>query len=132
MFEEENTLSLIEENEKAAYEELKKLDYDDPKRSKVLSEARSLTETRLSLEKADQERSNSYSRNEIEEEKLRIEAEKVKTDRKRITADLVKIGMAFGLGVGAEMFSYTADVWLPKNQSFKRFSEKMRDWILRK
>lgn len=62
-------------------EELGKLPFDDPRRKELVEQHAILARTAAEAEKRDLERINSYRQNDINEDRLRIDEERVKVDK---------------------------------------------------
>lgn len=126
---EENTL---EKRIQEAIEELGKLNFDDPNRGKLLNEIKTLKELQIAEQQTDDSRMNNSARNDIEEQKLQIEEQKVKNDRRKNGTDIAKLVVYGLLGVGMSFSSYMMDNWFHKDTGMYRFGEKMHDFLIRK
>ena len=62
-------------------EELGKLPFDDPRRKELVEQHAILARTAAEAEKRDLERVNSYRQNDINEDRLRIDEERIKVDK---------------------------------------------------
>ena len=96
-------------------EELGKLPFDDPKRKDLVEELSAISKIVLEAEKRDAERINSYRQNDINEDRLRIDQERIKADKANSRRDLIgRIGSAILsiLGsIGLAMVSFKGE-WL--------------------
>lgn len=76
-------------------EEIGKLPFDDPKRKELVEEHTALARTAMEAEKRDLDRINSYRQNDINEDRLRIDQEKIKADKANSRRELIgRIGSA--------------------------------------
>lgn len=130
--EEKSTMDLLEETERAAYEELKKLNFDDPNRKNVLNEAKTCAELRMTYEQNENTRLNNNAKNDLDEQRLVIEAEKVKNDKNRVRVDFTKGMLYFVGGIFSGFSSYMMSDWFQDYKPLTRFSEKMHDLLVRK
>lgn len=126
-----NTNDLREKQIHDAYVELGRLKYDDPNRGKVLSEIKSLEEIKRDEENAETTRLNNNARNDIEEQKLDVERERCSIEKRKIRSTWGQIAAYFVAGFGSLGASYLLDPWFQKNPNFVKFSEKLRDKILK-
>ena len=126
-----NTNDLREKQIHDAYVELGRLKYDDPNRGKVLSEIKSLEEIKRDEENAETTRLNNNARNDIEEQKIDVERERCSIEKRKIRSTWGQIAAYFIAGFGSLGASYLLDPWFQKNPNFTKFSEKLRDKILK-
>ena len=126
-----NTNDLREKQIHDAYVEIGRLKYDDPNRGKVLSEIKSLEEIKRDEENAETTRLNNNARNDIEEQKIDVERERCSIEKRKIRSTWGQIGAYFIAGFGSLGASYLLDPWFQKNPNFTKFSEKLRDKILK-
>jgi hypothetical protein len=126
-----NTNDLREKQIHDAYVELGRLKYDDTNRGKVLSEIKSLEEIKRDEENAETTRLNNNARNDIEEQKIDVERERCRIEKRKIRSTWGQIGAYFIAGFGSLGASYLLDPWFQKNPNFVKFSEKLRDKILK-
>ena len=115
-----------------AYEELGATKFEDANRGKLMNEIKTLEELRLSESQAETTRLNNNEKNSIEEEKLAVERERLKLDRKKVRSTWGQIAAYFIAGFGSFGASYFLDPWFQKNPNFMKFSERLRDQILKK
>lgn len=127
-----NTNDLREKQIHDAYVELGRLKYDDPNRGKVLNEIKSLEEIKRDEENAETTRLNNNARNDIEEQKLDVERERCSIEKRKIRSTWGQIAAYFIAGFGSLGAGYLLDPWFQKNPNFTKFSEKLRDLILKK
>lgn len=127
-----STLDLLEQREREGYEELGRLKYDDPLRGKVLNEVKTYSDIRIAFESQEQTRLNNNAKNDIEEQKLVIESEKIRNEKKRIGADVGKAVLYFVGGFSSMVGSYMLGEWFQKDSSMHRFGERLYDMITRK
>lgn len=126
-----NTNDLREKQIHDAYVELGRMKYDDPNRGKVLSEIKSLEEIKRDEENAETTRLNNNARNDIEEQKLDVERERCSIEKRKIRSTWGQIASYFIAGFGSLGASYLLDPWFQRNPNFVKFSEKLRDKILK-
>ena len=127
-----STLDLLEQREREGYEELGKLKYDDPIRGKVLNELKTLSDIRNDFESQEQTRLNNNAKNDIEEQKLVIESEKIRNEKKRIGAEVGKAVLYFVGGFSSMFGSYMLGEWFQKDSSMHRFGERLHDMITKR
>lgn len=132
MSEEMSAMELLEARETEAYEELGKLAFDDPARGKILNEIRTYSDIRIANEQTEQNRLNNNSKNDIEEQRVAIEAQKVQNDRVRMNTELAKAGLFLLGGLSSTFLSYSMEEWFQKFTPLQRFGEKLHDFIVRK
>lgn len=76
-----DVIELLEERIKEAHDVLKTLPWDDPKREKVVAEINALNHDLKEAKKLEMDCNNSNIQNDIAEERLRLEAEKIKAEK---------------------------------------------------
>lgn len=86
--------------------ELARMMPDDQNYAKTLEAAESLAKIIGEYERRDLDRINNNIRNDIQEEGLRVDMAKVKSDRYRTTSELVKAGLSSGVAVGMGLLAY--------------------------
>lgn len=91
-------------------DELDRLDASDPVYRNVSENLERLTKILGEYEKRDQDRINNNVRNDINEESVRVDMAKVKTDRLREWLGLVKTGLSIGAGVGMGWIAYQGEI----------------------
>lgn len=126
------TRELMESVEKEVYIELKKLPLDDPKREKLLKEAKQHSDIRLAEDEAEQSRLQDHARNDIEEARLLIDQQKVENDKARNRIDIGKIIIYLLAGIGVNLASYLLDPWFQKDNRMQKFGEKIHDFLVRR
>ncbi len=129
---EKSTMDLLEEVERAAYEELQKMGPDDPNRKNMLNEAKTCAELRLTYDQNEATRLNNNAKNDLDERRLAIEEEKVKNDKSRVKVDFAKGLLYFVGGIFSGFSSYMMSDWFQEYKPMGRISEKMHDLIVRK
>lgn len=90
--------------------DLAKMMPDDPNYAKTLEAAESLAKIIGEYERRDLDRMNSNVKNDISEDGLKIDMEKVKTDRLREWLGLIKTALGVGASVGMGIVAYKGDV----------------------
>lgn len=130
--ENKTTWELMEEREKEIYVELGKLKFDDPKRQKLMAEAKSLADIKNAYETTENNRLNNNARNDIEEQKLVIEEAKLRNDKRRIGVDIARIIVYTIAGFGLNVASYTMDSWFQKDSRMQKFAERVHDMLTKK
>lgn len=132
MGEEKSTMEIIEENEKRIHEELGRMKLDDPNREKLLKEAKMYADMRIAYATEEETRLNNHARNDIDEEKLVIEHQKLDNEKKRMRFDLGKAAMYLFGGFASSFSSYMMAEWFQDYKPLTRFSEKVHDCLIRK
>lgn len=122
----EDNLDLYEEREHEVLEQLGRMSMDDANRKALVSELTALSSIRNSYEQTEQTRLNNNARNDIEEQKLVIEEEKVKNDKKRTIAMWVQTFLSVGVGGYLTFKSYNMD---EKGYPFKELKEFARGLV---
>lgn len=132
MSEEISLIELREREERKIYEELGRREFNDPDRRKLVDEARTHAELRLADSQNEMTRLNNNAKNDIEEQRLIIESEKVKNDRRRVRSDIGKGALFFGAAICSSFLSYAMDPWFQKYQPLQELSKALRDLIMKK
>ena len=127
-----STEELLKEREREALIELGKRKPEDEKRSKILAEAKTLSEIRLAYDGAERARTQEQAKNDLEDRKLEIEREKIQTERKKARWDAAKAFLYLFGGLTTGLGSYMLDPWFQKDQRFQRFGERLHDMIMRR
>lgn len=83
---------------------------DDPKYKETLEAAEKLAKIIGEYERRDLERINNNVRNDINEENLRVDIAKVKTDRLREWLGLAKTGISVAASVGLGWIAYKGEI----------------------
>lgn len=105
----ENNLDLYEKREHEVLERLGKTEHDDPNRKNLVNELTALSSIRVSYEQTEQTRLNNNARNDIDEEKLRIEQGKLENEKERNKTIMLQSLLSLLVGVGLTMKSYHMD-----------------------
>lgn len=105
----ENNLDLYEKREHEVLEQLGRTEHDDPNRKNLVNELTALSSIRVSYEQTEQTRLNNNARNDIDEEKLRIEQGKLENEKERNKVLIGQSLLSLLVGVGLTMKSYHMD-----------------------
>ncbi len=105
----ENNLDLYEKREHEVLEQLGRTEHDDPNRKNLVNELTALSSIRVSYEQTEQTRLNNNARNDIDEEKLRIEQGKLENEKERNKALVAQSLLSLLVGIGLTMKSYHMD-----------------------
>ena len=105
----ESNLDLYEKREHEVLERLGQTEHDDPNRKNLVNELTALSSIRVSYEQTEQTRLNNNARNDIDEEKLRIEQAKLENERDRNKAIWIQALLSFFAGTALTMKSYHMD-----------------------
>ena len=127
-----STMDLIEANEKALYEHLGRVNYDDASRGKLLEEAKVYAGIRKTYGELEQTKLDSESKNQLDVRRMIIEEEKVKNEKKRIGVDVGKAALYFFGGMFSGFSSYMLDTWFQEYKPLKRLQEKAHDALIKK
>lgn len=127
-----STQELLETREKEVYLALGKVGFDDPKRQKLMNEAKTFSEIRIANEQSENNRLNNNARNDIEEQKLVIENERIKVDKRRTAVDIAKIVVYTVAGIAINITSYMMDPWFQKDSRMQRFGERIHDMLTKR
>ena len=127
-----SAMDLLEQREKEAYEELGRLKHDDPNRKNLLSEVKIYSDIRVANNETEQARLNNNAKNDLEEERLIIEKQKLKNDKARIRWDFGKGVLYFLAGMTSGVSSYMLDSWFQNYKPLTRFQERLHDMITKK
>ena len=127
-----STSELMEKRERELYLELGKCNFDDAKRQKLIQEAKTLADIKNAYDSTENARLNNNAKNSIEEEKLVIEAGRLKNEKRRNIVEVVKIGLYVVAGVGINLGSYMLDPWFQKDNRMQRFGERLHDMLTKK
>ena len=106
---------LLEKREKEVYLELGKVGMNDEKRRQLMSEAKTFAEIRNANDQAENTRLNNNARNDIEEQKIGVDAAKI------------FVGVLSGLGM--TMLSYNMDTLFTKDNKMQKFCEKVHEML---
>lgn len=105
----ENNLDLYEKREHEVLEQLGRTEHDDPNRKNLVNELTALSSIRVSYEQTEQTRLNNNARNDIDEEKLRIEQGKLENEKERNKTLMAQSLLSLLVGIGLTMKSYHMD-----------------------
>ena len=106
---EESNLDLYEKREHEVLERLGRMEQNDPERKSAVNELTALSSIRVSYEQTEQARLNNNARNDIDEERLKIEQAKLENDRERNKAMWIQALLSFLAGTALTMKSYHMD-----------------------
>ena len=120
---------LLEKREKEVYLELGKVGMNDEKRRQLMSEAKTFAEIRNANDQAENTRLSNYAKNEIEEQKLLVEQERCKVEKRKIGMDAAKIFVGVLSGLGGAMLSYNMDTLFTKDNRMQKFCEKVHEML---
>ena len=109
MDEMKSTRDLIEDVERGFYMKLKETDVDDPNWQKLINGGKTISDIRNATDTAENNRLNNNVRNDIEEQKLIIEAERLKVDKQRNIITVLAILGFSGLNIWSTLKSYNMD-----------------------
>ena len=127
-----DNLELYEEREKELLEKLERYEIDDPKRKSIINELEVLSRIRNSYEQTEQTRLNNNRQNDIKEEQLVIDAQKVENERKKTKSTWGQAGMYLGGSIFLTGLSYFLDTVVgPVAKKGERFAERLTDMIKR-
>lgn len=124
----QDNLELYEERERELLERLGRMSADDPNRKSVVQELNTLSSIQVNYQQTELTRLNNNAKNDIDEERLRVEAEKVKNDK---TRNWTTVGVSFFsmlLGYLTIHKSYHMD---DEGYSFKDLKKYGQDLITR-
>lgn len=127
-----DVVEMLEHMEKKGYKVLDEMKEDDPNRTKKLNEVETYAKLRLEHESNENARLNNNARNDIDEQKVEIEAQKARNDAKRIWVDVIKGGMYVGFGFLGGVGSYLLDPWFSQYKPFQRLADQIRDLAMKK
>lgn len=126
--EEISTRDLMEQNLRKANEELSRIDPSDAaKRKAKTEEITALTTALNSMDQTEQNRLNNNAKNSIEEDKLRIEAERVENDKKRIKLGWGQLGIGILGGFLLKTWAYMLSEHFQEDRPMGQFSDKLYD-----
>lgn len=125
-------LGLLEEVEKEGLEELKRRNYDDPARKSIMAEVKTCSDIRVANAQVELDRVNNNAKNSIEEERIMIEREKVKTDRKRGRTEIAKAIIYFVGGAAMHITSYFMEAAFQRYPQMSRFADQLHDMVVKK
>jgi len=109
MNEEKDIVGLAETRMTELYERLGNMSADDPNREKIVKEIGEHSRIVDDYEGRDLKRLDNNAKNDIEEARLEIEAQKILNERARNRTERIKIFMYALFGVGTGMLSYNMD-----------------------
>ncbi len=106
---EKSNQELYEEREHEILEKLGRMEPDDPNRKALVSELSALSSIRVSYEQTEQTRLNNNRKNDIDEDRLRIEQAKLQNDQERNKTLLLQFLLSLAVGTGLTFKSYHMD-----------------------
>lgn len=124
-----STSELMDARERELYLELGKLEFDDPKRQKLINEAKTIADIKNAYDSTENARLNNNAKTSIEEEKLVIEAGRLKNEKRRNVVEVVKIGLYVVAGIGINIGSYMLDPFFQKDNRMQRFGEHVHELL---
>ena len=124
MFNAKDNLELLEERQRELLELLGRMEIDDSKRSKVQEELNLISKIIVETRAQEETRLNNNARISIDEERLRIDQEKLENDKQW---KWVTVGTSVGgavLGAGMQWMSYHMEETGYAYKSLKAFGER--------
>lgn len=109
MDEMKSTRDLIEDVERDIYLKIKSTDVNDPNWQKLINGAKTASDIRNAMDTAENTRLNNNARNDIEEQKLVVDEERIKVDKQRNLINVLTLIGYASLGVWSAMKSYSMD-----------------------
>ena len=123
---EKDNLELYETREHELLEELGRCKFDDVKRSSIVKELDTIAKIRSNYESNEQTRLNNNRRNDIEEDKLKVEEAKLANDKLRTKVTVGQTIMFLIASIGAGVMSYNMD---ETKQAYKKVQKVGDDLI---
>ena len=109
MPEDKDIVGLTEERMKELLEQLGKLPIGDPARVKIVEELNDYSRIVDDYEGRDLKRLDNNAKNDIEEARLEIDAQKIILEKSRIRTERFKVFAYILSGIGTGMLSYNMD-----------------------
>ena len=129
MFNMKDNLELLEERQRELLELLGRMEIDDPKRSKVQEELNLISKIIVEMKSQEETRLNNNARISIDEERVKIEQEKLENDRQW---KWVTVGTSVGgaiLGAGMQWLSYHIEDTSYAYKGLKAFGERTTEFF---
>ena len=132
---EKDIVDLYEDRIKEKLEELGRMSKDDPNREKVQKEIDMLSKNHLNYIELEQNRLNNNAKNDNDEQKLLIEEEKIKLDKKKMVwtgiASIFVPLVSIGTGTFVHFKSYHMDEQYWPHKESKSHGDNLIDRWLR-
>ena len=126
----EKTRELLQERMNEGLEKLKDIE-DSTERKKKVDEIKVLADIDVAYDKSEQDKANDAKTNQLNEERLKLDQKRLKTEKGRLWADIGKT-LFFGVvGVGSSIGSYFLGSFLQKDNKLDRFGERLTDFMAR-
>lgn len=109
MPEDKDIVGLTEERMKELLEQLGKMPIGDPAREKIVEELQDYSRIVDDYEGRDLKRLDNNAKNDIEEARLEIDAQKIILEKSRIRTERFKVCTYILSGIGTAMLSYNMD-----------------------
>ena len=109
MPEDKDIVGLTEERMKELLEQLGKMPIGDPARVKIVEELNDYSRIVDDYEGRDLKRLDNNAKNDIEEARLKIDAQKIVLEKSRIRTERFKVFAYILSGIGTGMLSYNMD-----------------------
>lgn len=109
MPEDKDIVGLTEERMKELLEQLGKMPIGDPAREKIVEELQDYSRIVDDYEGRDLKRLDNNAKNDIEEARLEIDAQKIILEKSRIRTERFKVFAYILSGIGTGMLSYNMD-----------------------
>ena len=109
MPEDKDIVGLTEERMKELLEQLGKMPIGDPARVKIVEELNDYSRIVEDYLGRDLKRLDNYAKNDIEEARLEIDAQKIILEKSRIRTERFKVFAYILSGIGTGMLSYNMD-----------------------
>lgn len=95
--------------------ELGEMKFEDPKRKDLVEELTSLSRISLEAEKRDADRINSYTQNDINQQRIEIDEERIKMDRanskRELFGRIIQAVLSVGGSIGLALISFKGE-WI--------------------
>lgn len=124
MFEDrQDLMDLNEDVQRDLYETLKQMNHDDPKRKAIVDELEKHAKAQDSHLRYEMERYNNNIKNDIEEQRLIMDQQKIKNDKSRSRVEFAKGVMYVVGGFAMSFFSYNKELAVLPAKTFSKWSD---------
>lgn len=127
----EDTRELLKERMNEGLEKLKDIE-DTAERKKKVDEIKVLADIDVAYEKTEQDKYNNNWTNELNEERLKLDQKKLKTEKGRLWVDVGKTFFFGIVGIGSSIGSYFLGSFLQRDGKLDRFGERLNEFIMKK
>lgn len=124
------TRELLQKRLNEACDQLGKIEATDKeKRTAKTAEITALTNALTNLDKVENERINNNLKNSTEEARVKVDAERVEVDKKRIRTSWWQIGIGIVAGLFGSTWGYILNENMQPDSRLQKFADKCSDTV---